>query len=112
METLHATIAVMNQSVVDVPGVFVDPFQRVRSEVGPQGSGSAPADDAARESFYDECDIGEDAPQDPPAHASTAWSKTFAPASRCSGRASSISLWLMPSLHGTKIMEVGATRAR
>src|SRR5689334_3077927 len=47
-----------------------------------------------------------------PARASTAWSSTLAPASRCSGRASSISLWLMPSLHGTKIIAVGATRAR
>ena len=46
-----------------------------------------------------------------PARASIAWSSTFAPASRCSGRASSISLWLMPSLHGTKIIDVGATRA-
>ena len=33
-----------------------------------------------------------------------------APAPTSSRVASSISLWLMPSLHGTKIMAVGATR--
>ena len=46
------------------------------------------------------------------ARSSIASSSTFAPASMCSGSASSISLWLMPSLHGTKIMPAGATWAR
>ncbi|MDT4825481.1 hypothetical protein FQZ97_587670 [compost metagenome] len=46
-----------------------------------------------------------------PQQRNMACSSTLQPASRCSGCASSISLWLMPSLHGTKIMAVGATRA-
>jgi hypothetical protein len=45
------------------------------------------------------------------ARSSMAWSSTLHPASRCSGFASSISLWLMPSLHGTKIIPAGARRA-
>src|SRR5690606_23901918 len=47
-----------------------------------------------------------------PAARKMACRSTLQPASRCSGRASSISLWLMPSLQGTKIIAVGATRAR
>src|SRR3546814_820556 len=47
-----------------------------------------------------------------PATCSMACSKTLQPASRWPGCASSSSLWLMPSLQGTKIMAVGATRAR
>jgi hypothetical protein len=39
-------------------------------------------------------------------------SSTLQPASRSAGAASSISLWLIPSLHGTKIIAAGATRAR
>ncbi len=38
-------------------------------------------------------------------------SSTLQPASRCAGSAFSISLWLMPSSQGTKIMAAGATRA-
>src|SRR5206468_10024352 len=44
--------------------------------------------------------------------ACTACSSTLQPASRSSGRAFSISLWLMPPSQGTKIMAAGATRAR
>jgi len=44
-----------------------------------------------------------------PACASIACSSTLQPAARCSDLASSISLWLMPSLQGTKIIAVGAT---
>ena len=39
---------------------------------------------------------------------SIACNSTSAPAAMCSGMASSSSLWLMPSLQGTKIMPVGA----
>lgn len=39
-------------------------------------------------------------------------SNTLAPASAHSGVIASASLWLSPSMHGTKIMPVGATRAR
>jgi len=45
------------------------------------------------------------------ARASTAWSRTLAPSVQASGEAYSISAWLIPSLHGTKIIAVGATRA-
>jgi len=45
-----------------------------------------------------------------PARANTACNNTLQPASRSCGLASSISLWLMPSLHGTKIIAVGVTR--
>ena len=45
------------------------------------------------------------------ARASTACSSTLAPSSQASGEAYSASLWLMPSLHGTKIIAVGTTRA-
>ncbi|CFW31263.1 Uncharacterised protein [Bordetella pertussis] len=38
-------------------------------------------------------------------------SRTLAPASRWAGSASSTSLWLMPSLQGTKIIAVGLTVA-
>ena len=38
-------------------------------------------------------------------------SRVWHPAARSSGVAFSISLWLIPSSHGTKIMPVGATRA-
>ncbi len=41
----------------------------------------------------------------------TASSSTWQPAARSLGLASSISLWLMPSLQGTKTMDVGATLA-
>ncbi len=50
-------------------------------------------------------------PQPSPAVLSTACSSTLAPASRSSGVAFSISLWLMPPSQGTKIMPVGATLA-
>ena len=45
-----------------------------------------------------------------PAFASMARSRTLPPAWIHSGLASSTSLWLMPSMQGMKIMEVGATR--
>jgi hypothetical protein len=45
------------------------------------------------------------------ARATMASSSTLQPASRSAGLASSISLWLTPSLHGTKIMAVGVTAA-
>jgi len=45
------------------------------------------------------------------ARASTACSSTFAPACRWSGRAFSISLWLMPPSHGTKTIAAGQVRA-
>lgn len=51
------------------------------------------------------------APVRTPARSSIPCSSTLQPASRCSSFASSISLWLMPSLHGTKIMPAGARRA-
>lgn len=44
--------------------------------------------------------------------ASTACSSTLAPASAQAGVIASASLWLSPSMQGTKIMPVGATRAR
>ena len=47
----------------------------------------------------------------PPATESMACSSTLQPISRSSGVALSISLWLMPSSQGTKIMPVGATVA-
>jgi len=46
-----------------------------------------------------------------PARSSIACSSTLQPAVMCSGWASSISLWLMPSLHGMKIIPAGASRA-
>ena len=46
-----------------------------------------------------------------PARSSIACSKTLQPAVMCSGLADSISLWLMPSLQGMKIMPVGASLA-
>ncbi len=46
-----------------------------------------------------------------PARSSMACSSTLQPAVMCSGVALSISLWLMPSLHGMKIMPLGARRA-
>ena len=42
------------------------------------------------------------------AYCSITCSSTFAPASTCSGDAYSISLWLIPSLQGIKIIPVGA----
>ena len=47
----------------------------------------------------------------PPARARTAWRSTSAPSAQASGEAYSISAWLIPSLHGTKIIAVGTTRA-
>ena len=46
-----------------------------------------------------------------PARSSMACNNTLHPAVICAGLASSISLWLMPSLHGMKIMPAGARRA-
>ena len=46
-----------------------------------------------------------------PARSNIACSNTLHPASMCSGLASSISLWLMPSLQGMKIMPLGASLA-
>jgi len=46
-----------------------------------------------------------------PARSSMACNNTLQPAAMCSGVADSISLWLMPSLHGMKIMPVGASLA-
>ena len=46
-----------------------------------------------------------------PARSSIACSSTLQPAVMCSGKALSISLWLMPSLQGMKIMPAGASRA-
>jgi hypothetical protein len=43
-----------------------------------------------------------------PALDNMACNKTLQPAAMCSGLASSISLWLMPSLQGIKIMPLGA----
>src|SRR5450830_1663219 len=50
-------------------------------------------------------------PRPQPARSSMACSSTLQPAVMCSGWASSISLWLMPSLQGMKIMPVGASLA-
>ena len=44
------------------------------------------------------------------ARSTIACSRIWQPAPASSLVASSISLWLMPSLHGTKIIAVGATR--
>ena len=46
-----------------------------------------------------------------PERSSIACSSTLQPAVMCSGLASSISLWLMPSLQGMKIMPLLARRA-
>ena len=50
--------------------------------------------------------------QDLPALASMAFSSTLAPAARSAAAANSASLWLMPSLHGTKTIAVGTIAAR
>src|SRR4051812_7623681 len=47
-----------------------------------------------------------------PASESTVWSRAFAPAVQSACVASSSSLWLTPSLHGTKIIAAGTTLAR
>jgi len=49
--------------------------------------------------------------QTTPARSSIACNNTLHPAVMCSGFASSISLWLMPSLQGIKIMPLGASLA-
>ena len=49
--------------------------------------------------------------QTTPARSNIACSNTLHPAVMCSGLASSISLWLMPSLQGMKIMPLGASLA-
>ena len=46
-----------------------------------------------------------------PARSSMACSSTLHPAVMCSGFASSISLWLIPSLHGMKIIPAGTSFA-
>jgi hypothetical protein len=43
--------------------------------------------------------------------ASTACRSTLAPSAQASDEAYSISAWLIPSIHGTKIIAVGTTRA-
>ena len=50
------------------------------------------------------------AAQSAPASRTMASSSVWQPAARSSGVAFSISLWLMPSSQGTKIIPVGATR--
>ncbi len=51
------------------------------------------------------------APPYDPSIWSMAWSRTLHPAARSSGVAFSISAWLMPFSHGTKIIPAGAIRA-